>query len=367
VLLGQSHCRLESIGRERLGRLRQQFEKALGERTRFVSERFDDLPSTSAEKEPPPNMALIPPKLLQEPSKIMIGSSRLEMPRAAVTPAEVEAEARARHYRSFLENPVPALDGLTPRQAAQDPARRPKLIRLLKQWVREHDEENLRTGRNDDINWLLRELGLVEIIFDPPPPRAIPPSYDAPGEDAEEDIEAFIDDNDFPRPVLPPKPLSEDEVLARLDALHEEFATAEDALEYLEACDSNFMDDAASLCEEVLNPEEFNLFAPCLMEARLALVPSGFREPALDFDRLLDNFGKTLDKFSKAKQDPDTRQIRELLNKSRQPCLVEGLVLTLLQAIGETPQERRPSPPAQLVMILTLKHMIDELDRSIRE
>ena len=277
---------------------------------------------------------------------------------------EVEAQQLARHYREFLENPVPALDGHTPQQAAQDPALRPKLIRLMKGWVRQHDERNLRAGRNDDINWLLRELGLAEIIFDSPPPRPRLPDDDAPdGEDSEE----FIDDSDFPLPVLPPKPLSENEVFARLNAMVVESETIEDALDYLSACDSMFIEDAASLCEEELEQKEFSLFLPCLIQARFALVPRGFREPELNFDRMADAYDESFDIFCQQLKYSGSTAILGWLETSRQPALVQALALNMSKAFLNLPPEMKPGPDAELVMIMALRLLIDELDQSLRE
>ncbi|HZM03135.1 MAG TPA: hypothetical protein VFC44_08925 [Candidatus Saccharimonadales bacterium] len=370
VLLGQSHCRLEAIGRERLGRLRQQFEKALGDRARFASERFDDLASKLKGQESPPNMALIPPRLLEAPNKFAFGSSRVERPAPGVSFEEVEAQQRARHYRAFLDNTVAALDGHTPREAAQDPALRPKLIHLLKLWVRQHDETNLSTGRDDDINWLLRELGATEILFDAPPPRA---RYPKPGasekSDADDvdDFDDFIDDGDFPWPVLSPEPLSASEASDRLGSIYDDFETAQDALDYLEGVDSCFIEDAAELCERQMAPEEFNLFMPSLVQVRFVLVPRGFREPELNRDRLSIAFDESLRKFrQKAKGFSPDMMVRWLEN-CRQPALAEEMTLTLSTAFRELPSNERPDPFSELLMIVTLRHMIDELDESIRQ
>jgi hypothetical protein len=238
------------------------------------------------------------------------------------------------------------------------------LIRLLKSWVRQHDEHNLRTGRKDDINWLLRELGLTEILFDAPPSRPKLPPDDEP---AGEEFDETIDDSLFPLPVLPPEPFSHEEVSDRLDAIFEESATASDALEYLEGCGSNFVADAAGLCEDLIKPEEFNLFVPCLVQTRLALVPRGFREPELDFDRLAGAYGKSLKILSRKGAGSSAAPIKELFENCRQPFLAEAQALALFQGLQDMPPKLRPSLAAQLIMILTLTHMIDELDRSIRE
>jgi hypothetical protein len=46
--------------------------------------------------------------------------------------AKLERELLDRHYREWLDVPVPALDNVTPRQAARDPKLRARLIDLLK-------------------------------------------------------------------------------------------------------------------------------------------------------------------------------------------------------------------------------------------
>ena len=84
-------------------------------------------------------------------------------PRSAV-PRRIEREALRRyldsHYRSWLDEKIPALGGKTPREAARDFEGRAQLIELLK------DLENLEarrakdTGVGFDALWLWRELGI---------------------------------------------------------------------------------------------------------------------------------------------------------------------------------------------------------------
>ena len=73
--------------------------------------------------------------------------------------------------RGILDEPIPALNNKTPRAAASNPVLRPQLLRWMKFWISQTDRRNLETGRNDDTNWMVRELGLTEILFEPPPPR----------------------------------------------------------------------------------------------------------------------------------------------------------------------------------------------------
>lgn len=83
-------------------------------------------------------------------------------PEAAIPP-EVEEqlvhEVLDRHYRSWVDQPVPALDDMTPRQAAADRSMRTRLISLLKEFeVRQAGSEAAMATY--DTSWLWAELGL---------------------------------------------------------------------------------------------------------------------------------------------------------------------------------------------------------------
>ena len=79
-------------------------------------------------------------------------------------PAETRAEKHLQNYRRFLEESIPALGGLTPRAAAADPEKRPQLIELLKQHLRDLELRNREHGSNLELDWLLEELGLRELL-----------------------------------------------------------------------------------------------------------------------------------------------------------------------------------------------------------
>ena len=295
VLLGQTRWRLEAFGGERFAQLRRQFGVHLGQRVRFTSERLDDLGMRLAAKEPAVDESIVPPRLMEEPQKILLASSRLPPLPPGLSRQEAELEFMRAADRAFLDDDIPALDNKTPREAARNPALRPRLIRLLKERVRAHDERNLQTGRTEDINWLLRELGAVEIIFDPPPWRPPPPGQT--DKDDLPDREDFAGEpepnpNLPPAPPLPATPLSIEESAKRLDAAVNAFKTAADAEAALFECGATLIDDADELTVDVLSDDEFSFSLTFLMQAWFALVPPGHRPPKIHFPDLAATFDR---------------------------------------------------------------------------
>jgi hypothetical protein len=79
-------------------------------------------------------------------------------------PPEVEAEViqgfYERHYRGWVDAPLPALRGKTPREAAGSKAGRPKVVALLKD-LESHAARDRLAGRPAyDFRWMWAELGL---------------------------------------------------------------------------------------------------------------------------------------------------------------------------------------------------------------
>jgi|GEM_PF-967337 len=65
-----------------------------------------------------------------------------------------------RHYNSWLDDAIPALEGNTPRSAAKDPRLRAKLIQLLREHENQQDRARQRGDLWYDIGWLWQELGI---------------------------------------------------------------------------------------------------------------------------------------------------------------------------------------------------------------
>ncbi len=82
-------------------------------------------------------------------------------------PAEVQRtllrDFHNKHYRQFLDDSIPALKGMTPREAAKDEHMRPELLSLMKEHLNGIDRRNRKEGLDLNIDWVLGELNLDEL------------------------------------------------------------------------------------------------------------------------------------------------------------------------------------------------------------
>ena len=375
VLLGQAHWRLETMGEEKFQRLRQKFEDIMGERVRLTGERLDDLAATLAAKEPVGDTSLVPPRLLEHPQKIIMATSRVPLPAAGKSKVDMETDVLRAADRAFLDDPIPALNGHTPREAARDPALRPELIRLLKQRVRACDERNLQTGGTDDINWLLRELGAEEILFDPPPWR---PPLEPPGkasstpEDDDYGVDDYADEPPEPdwslplAPPLPDEPLDVEEAARRLDAVREAFDSPEDTFDALADAGITVVDDALELTGDMLGERDAAFAMVFMAQVAFALVPPGHRAPPTSFDSLRQTLAANMKGMEQSLRAGKPDVMMKFLEKCPQSA-VAGLVCGQMMELAVSgPKELRPSLDAQPVIIALIKSVTEELDRVLR-
>ena len=373
VLLGQSHWRLEAFGAKRLADLRGQFEAQLDHRVRFSGERVDDLAAAMSARQPTVDAALVPGRLLEKPQQSVMFTSVTTQPRPGVSPADMEAQFMSDADRAFLEDAIPALGDRTPREAAGDPELRPQLIRLLKQRVRSHDERNLKTGRKDDINWLLEELGAAEILFEPPPWRPTPPDMKLEeGIDAEDEFER--DERDAvdatglpPAPQLSVEPMSFEEASGRLSAALDTFDTAADAMNELGRSGATLLEDAGDITGDLLDDEHYAFVVPYLLQAWFALVPVGCRAPRLEYDALEQSFVRALSSLTALLQAPSAEGVLRYLEGGPQPALVQLLAGRVMEACSKASKQERPPAEALPVMLALLKAVVEGLCAALRQ
>jgi hypothetical protein len=76
---------------------------------------------------------------------------------------EILQKFHRQHYEKFLDDSIPMLDGMTPREAAVSPEMRPQLIELMKLHVHGIEQRSRDEGIAIDLNWVLEELDLDEL------------------------------------------------------------------------------------------------------------------------------------------------------------------------------------------------------------
>jgi len=78
--------------------------------------------------------------------------------------AEISKKFYEEHYTRFMDEPVPALGGMTPREASGRPDARPMLIELMKGHINNIETKNKEDGTDISIDFVLKELGLDELL-----------------------------------------------------------------------------------------------------------------------------------------------------------------------------------------------------------
>jgi len=84
-------------------------------------------------------------------------------PEGVSDPGEMMQQVFRSRYETFLDEKVPALNGLTPREASRRPEMREMLVDLMKSHVQSMDGHSKKDGRTYDIGWVLDELELSEL------------------------------------------------------------------------------------------------------------------------------------------------------------------------------------------------------------
>ena len=329
---------------------RAEFERRLGSRVAFELERADDLGRQATKSSVTPRQReLVPPAFLPQARRYDITFSRMP---AGSDQSATKEEWLSSISRRWIDEPVPALDNLTPRQAATDTARRPTLVALVKSRIRDADQrliqefskEDSESAYEDDPAELARELGLSELDV-PAPPGLYPP----------------------PRPQLPPLPasaLSAEEVAHRAELLIAGGSSSPDSVlarfdvEADEACQAlDFLQEDngwPALLELLVAMAWFILFP----QKRPANVPPG--------EELAELANSTLDEWNLESENPTAEELKEYLEGQRQPALVAMLQDQLFSAATSKLGKKRIEFTTAVEMAIALRVLVDALDETAR-
>jgi len=142
---------IEMFGKRKFDFARKLVKRYFGRQVKLRDEKRVDLVDQvlSGEHEDTPESQPEPPR------------RESEIPQEAKR--EIMQQFHRRHYEKFLDDGIPMLEGMTPRQAASSPEMRPRLIELMKLHLHGIEERSRGDGLDLDLNWVLDELRLEEL------------------------------------------------------------------------------------------------------------------------------------------------------------------------------------------------------------
>jgi hypothetical protein len=362
VLLGPTHWRVEALGAERLARLRGRFEALMQDAVKFVGERRDDVGARLRMQEPQYDAALVPPSLLREPPRLVTTLSRV--PAKGATPEETAAAVIEENLRRILDEPIPALENQTPRQAAANPALRAKLVAWTKYWVFQTDQENLHSGRNTDVNWMLRELGLTKLLFDPPPAR---PPLDSPEDSFDDDPDAVVPWELLPDPPpLPDRPWDMREAGELMARALQSFKPTERPSDYF----SDLEYPLFPILQEFLEESADRMLTVWILQVSQWLVlcyaPRGTRPPEVDTDQLIDSIERYLQKVADWNMAGGFEELPAWITQHRQPELLKLAIVTAIEFSSKGPRKYRLAEKHNPLLMALMAGVLESLDEGAR-
>lgn len=377
VLCGLDKVQLEASAIDRGKVLRKKFEELAGNLVSMRSTHELDMGAQTLAQRQPYNKKLVPDGLLRHATTMLMGSWRTKGG-DETTGASGPEEIMRNMDESFLDIHVPVLNNLTPREAASDPEVRPLLVRLIKARVSNTDQQNLRNGTNYDCNWLVKELGLTEILIEPPPCRTTAPDEIYDDDDNDDDDAAFddlhattpgeplgLDMSLPPSPPLPPKPFTDKELdqrhqiiintFRKLEELHDSFSGA--APDLINTLDAAMPEDSSD--------EEFAIMLFMAANVWSIFAPPGTRGWLIDDAAYRHELSRQMKRYLSVRTE---QEFNEFVSHSRQPALISHIA-DMLQQMLESARKNKAKigSTASVVLFLMMSVLIDELDKAARQ
>lgn len=141
ISVGKKRLKLETTSEARAQRGRQFLENLLGDAITFRAMAQEDISHA-----------------LEGAQGRASGNAHDDLP--PEVGAEIIRRYIERHYRAWVDQPIPALDGRTPRKAARTRTWRSAVIDLVKGIENQMERGRLDGGPVIDVSWLWEELGL---------------------------------------------------------------------------------------------------------------------------------------------------------------------------------------------------------------
>jgi hypothetical protein len=380
VRLGKTSLRLEAASGARFAALKQWLAGAAGNLVKYVAEQIiDTAAQVASNRRQTWNPDLVPPVLLENPERLDLQTRRVNMPESENF-AVLELETMRAAADELLTAPIPRLDGLTPMQAAADPAMRPRLLALMKDHVWKNDDLRMRRGLDIDINRQLEALGLHEIILPTPPLPDVPEEQlDEDGDeegDEDDDYESEGGDHDdsppteaeiaeFGTPVSVSRVLTRQDVEDGTDACNAAFPEPGDASDWMDEVWPDVQYALDNPITDELDDDDFSVAEAAAI--RITFLIGGRHRSAGPFNyrRFLWQAEQEMRSLIRAIEGDTLAAFDEWAEQSPQPHVSGSLSREVMNlAIGPDPRIARESVPALLPVI---KALTWELSRMVNE
>ncbi len=371
VLVGRDAVSLEVFSEQHSAVLRKALETLMGRDASLLSEHVENLKSSALKPASTAyDASLVPKRLLENVAPISMEAALVD------TGRDGAAAGMASYYKdlyaTFKEQSLPALKGSTPLAAAANPLLRPALVRLMKSHICSCDGVRRTKGIDLNLNPLLEQLGLQELISEPPPLGTVECEEEDADSDSDFDVESggffqsLIAKKGRQEPLVSRAPFSEAEFESMVKAAHKRCPDYEDAVDAVDFAFPDLLEFARDINQKVLNESECLFLEVLIVRACQILWPESKAPHFLDFEAIAHRMTAEIKAFAKAMfkaREKSPNILAGWVSNSAQPLLLEDLAEEFLACRKKVPTDSRPRGESVAVVLSFLKALIEELPR----
>jgi hypothetical protein len=238
----------------------------------------------------------------------------------------------------------------------------------MKMHIRDTDRRRREEGLDLDLNPYLADLGLQELISEPPPLRSV---------DDEFEEDQFSDEMDGPfeqlaelgrglAPSAVRAPLSEPQIADRLKVMRVNCPSPDDAAYAVAQVFPHLLDFFFEATQNTLLDKEQPVLELLVVRACHLLAPMERPGPALEYERILRGFAAEFARVSKLIVSPkqNSAALARWAEDSPQPVVMRDLVAVLFTGIDKLRRKDRPRDEALPLILACAKALVAELSRA---
>lgn len=260
-------------------------------------------------------------------------------------------------FRGLVEVTMPLLQGLSLREAARDPALRPKVLVLVKSLIRTADGGCRRRGVGAPVEWLARELGLPEV--DVPPLR---PAAQTEGGFGRAAVEGNTVRELMARRLDPP--LTHAQAVTAWESAAVRYAKASNAMAAVGAGGERLIEDVMRLADLESSQEALLWLEMVLLRSCVALKRAGVEIPAIHPPLVTEVFELILRELLEGAREGTKKSLAAMLSESgRQPAILglaaEDLARGLVGLPGASHEETVRDTMRMSVLLRVLIDIVD--------